>query len=101
MAACSTPRVRTGAATWRAGLSLRYITPATRQVVGERDFAQLVRGEDGFGHFEALPRPAGDDDAAALRRFDFVDGVTRSIFYAGADRCPGRSAARKGGRVPG
>ena len=86
---------------WRAGLSLRYITPATRQVVGERDFAQLVRGEDRFGHFEALPRPADDDDAAAQRRFDFVDGVTRSIFYAGADRRPGRSAALPRGAAPG
>ena len=74
---------------WRVGLALRYITPSTRQVVGERDFAQLVRGEDRFGHFESLPRPRSDDDPAAMRRFDVVDEATRSIFYAGAAR-PGR-----------
>ena len=67
---------------WRAGLSLRYITPSTRQVVGVRDFAQLVRGKDRFGHFDTLPRPLSDDDPAAMRRFDFVDGATQSIFFS-------------------
>ena len=69
---------------WRAGLALRYIAPSTRQVVGVRDFAQLVRGEDRFGHFDALPRPRSDDDPAAMRRFDFVDGATQSIFFSSA-----------------
>ena len=67
---------------WRAGLALRYVAPSTRQVVGVRDFAQLVRGEDRFGHFDALPRPCSDDDPAAMRRFDFVDGATQSIFFS-------------------
>lgn len=76
---------------WRVGLAFRYITPSTRQVVGVRDFAQLVRGEDRFGHFEELPRPLDDEDLAAMRRFDFVEGVTGSIFYAAADRYSGPS----------
>ena len=67
---------------WRAGLALRYIKPSTRQIVGVRDFAQLVRGEDRFGHFDALPRPRDDNDTAAMRRFDFVDGATQSIFFS-------------------
>ena len=67
---------------WRVGLALRYITPSMRQVVGVRDFAQLVRGEDRFGHFEAMPRPESDDDYAAMQRFEYVDGVTGSIFFA-------------------
>ena len=67
---------------WRVGLSLRYITPSTRQVVGVRDFAQPVRGEDRFGHFETMPRPQSDEDYAAMQRFEYVDGVTGSIFFA-------------------
>ena len=67
---------------WRVGLALRYITPSMRQVVGIRDFAQLVRGEDRFGHFEEMPRPESDDDYAAMQRFEYVDGVTGSIFFA-------------------
>ncbi len=78
---------------WRAGLALRYITPATRQIVGVRDFAQLVRGEDRFGHFDALPRPLDDDDIAAMRRFDFVVGATQSIFFAVPAPPSGREAA--------
>ncbi len=83
--------------TWRVGLALRYITPSTRQVVGVRDFAQLVRGEDRFGHFEELPRPVDDEDLAAMRRFDFVEGVTGSIFYARADRYAGPGEERAKG----
>ena len=69
---------------WRVGLALRYIKTSTRQVVGERDFAQLVRGEDRFGHFDALPRPHSDDDPEAMRRFDFVGGVTHAVFFSQA-----------------
>lgn len=81
---------------WRAGLALRYIAPSTRQVVGVRDFAQLVRGEDRFGHFDALPRPRSDDDPAAMRRFDFVDGATQSIFFSSRAWVAEQSAATAG-----
>ena len=78
---------------WRAGLALRYITPSTRQIVGVRDFAQLVRGEDRFGHFDTLPRPRDDDDPAARRRFDFVDGAMQSIFFSNPAWLSEQSAA--------
>ena len=78
---------------WRIGLALRYITTSTRQVVGERDFAQLVRGEDRYGHFDALPRPRDDYDVAAMRRFDFVEGVTCPIFFASSYARRDESAA--------
>ena len=81
---------------WRAGLALRYIRPSTRQIVGVRDFAQLVRGEDRFGHFDVLPRPRDDDDPAAMRRFDFVDGATQSIFFSNAAWLSEPSAAPAG-----
>ena len=81
---------------WRAGLALRYITPSTRQIVGVRDFAQLVRGEDRFGHFDALPRPRDDHDPAAMRRFDFMAGATQSIFFSSAAWLSEQSAAPAG-----
>ena len=81
---------------WRAGLALRYITPSTRQIVGVRDFAQLVRGEDRFGHFDTLPRPRDDDDPAARRRFDFVDGAMQSIFFSNPAWLSEQSAAPAG-----
>ena len=80
---------------WRAGLALRYITPSTRQIVGERDFAQLVRGKDRYGHFDALPRPRDNHDWAAKRRFDFADGVTHTIFSSGPAWLLQRAAARE------
>ena len=86
---------------WRAGLALRYIAPSTRQVVGEKDFAQLVRGEDRFGHFEAMPRPVRDGDVAGMRRFDHVAEFTRPIFHAGADRHRRGRNAPAHGTAPG
>ena len=78
---------------WRAGIAIRYITPSTRQIVGVRDFAQLVRGEDRYGHFDELPRPRDDNDPAAMRRFDFVEGATQSIFFSSPDWISQQSAA--------
>jgi len=44
----------------RIGLAIRYIPTRLRQIVGEKDSATLVRGEDRFGHFEHEPVPAAD-----------------------------------------
>ena len=44
----------------RVGFVTNYIAPAMRQVVAERDYAVLVRGEDRFGHFELVPPPEHD-----------------------------------------
>ena len=51
---------------WRLGLAMQYLAPSMRQVVARKDFAQLVRGVDRFGHFEAPPRPAVDFDEAGM-----------------------------------
>lgn len=50
----------------RVGLALRYIPTRIRQTKGQQDGATLVRGVDRFGHFLAEPRPASDDDPAAV-----------------------------------
>ena len=86
---------------WRVGLALRYVSPSTRQSAGPRDFAQLVRGEDRFGHFEALPRPARDGDPAGIRNFDHVKEVRHAILYAGAARSPEAILPSRRGRAPG
>ncbi len=70
----------------RVGLVIRFATPAMRQVVAERDHAQLVCGRDAFGHFLEVPRPGADaaPDAVALwrrisenRAAAYFSGVTR------------------------
>ena len=86
---------------WRVGLALRYVSPSIRQIAGPGDFAQLVRGEDRFGHFEALPRPAGDEDPAGVRNFDHVEQIKRAIFYAGAARGPETTIPPRRGQAPG
>lgn len=72
--------------TWRVGVALRYIKPSMRQVVGRRDFAQLVRGEDRFHHFEAMPPPQGDPDPEAMRRHDDIDAATKAFYFNGTDK---------------
>ena len=68
----------------RIGLAIRYITPDMRQVVGQRDFAVLVRGEDRFGHFELLEPPRGLLDPDDLERFNRINEIEAGYFYAGA-----------------
>jgi hypothetical protein len=68
----------------RIGLAIRYIPPSVRQVIGKRDYAALVRGEDRFGHFDAPPRPKADfaEDAVAFARRALAD--VESYIYEGA-----------------
>ena len=48
------------------GFVINYIAPGMRQVVAERDYAVLVRGEDRHGHFELVPPPEDDLAPEAL-----------------------------------
>ncbi|MGE0876834.1 MAG: phytanoyl-CoA dioxygenase family protein, partial [Burkholderiales bacterium] len=47
----------------RIGYAIFYIPPHVRSTLGRRS-ALLVRGEDRYGHWDADPVPAGDDDPA-------------------------------------
>ena len=53
----------------RIGFAIRYIPTSIHQLEGT-DSATLVRGTDGYGHFELEPRPDRDmqDDMLALHR---------------------------------
>jgi len=75
----------------RIGLVVRYIAPSMRQVVGQRDYALLVRGEDRFGHFIAPPLPTENFPPAAVELCRRMDADTQAYLYAGAAR-PGRPA---------
>ncbi len=69
----------------RIGLTLRFITPEMRQVVGKVDYATLVRGEDRHGHFRPEPQPAFDLDPAGLREIDAMLRQMNTYYYAGAE----------------
>ena len=51
----------------RIGVSMHFVPPTTKQVVGSWDCAALVRGEDRYWHFEHTPVPARDFDPTAVR----------------------------------
>lgn len=51
----------------RVGYAIRYLPPSVKPIAGlPRDQVTLVRGEDRYGHFDLLPRPTRDLDAAAV-----------------------------------
>ncbi len=73
----------------RIGLTLRFITPEMRQVVGDVDYATLVRGSDRFGHFRPEPEPVFDLDPAGLRPIDVMLREMNAFYFAGAgERAP-------------
>ncbi len=70
---------------WRIGRSIRYIPTTVRQTK-IRDAAMLVRGVDSYGHFDLMPDPVTDLDAAA--RAAHADSTRRLIAapYSGTDK---------------
>jgi len=69
----------------RIGLAIRYIPTSARQTK-LRDCAMLVRGTDKYGHFDLMPDPAADLDAAALAAHE--DAMQRLVaaLYSGTDK---------------
>jgi len=70
----------------RIGVSMHFMPPQTRQVVGNWDCAALVRGEDRYGHFAPTPVPARDFDPEAVAFHARAAGAMRDVLYAGATR---------------
>ena len=70
----------------RIGVSMHFMPPDTRQVVGAWDCAALVRGADRFGHFAHTPVPARDFDPEAVAFHARAAGAMREVLYAGAAR---------------
>jgi hypothetical protein len=74
----------------RIGVSMHFIPPATKQVVGAWDCAALVRGEDRYGHFERAPVPERDFDPEAVAFHAQAAKAMREVLYAGAEKKLGR-----------
>ena len=81
---------------WRVGLAMQYIKPSMRQVVASRDYAQLARGEDRFGHFRPLPRPKVNFDPDGVDAYARVTAAQREALYHGADHSPEGSLPSEG-----
>ena len=67
----------------RVGLVVRYATPAMRPVVVERDYAQLVSGEDAFGHYTPVPGPRADAAPEAVALWRKVTGERAGAYFSG------------------
>jgi hypothetical protein len=74
----------------RIGVSMHFMPPQTRQVVGSWDCAALVRGEDRYGHFARTPVPARDFDPVAVAFHAKAAKAMRDVLYAGAEKNPQR-----------
>ncbi|MGE0873929.1 MAG: phytanoyl-CoA dioxygenase family protein [Burkholderiales bacterium] len=70
----------------RIGVSMHFMPPDTRQVVGAWDCAALVRGVDRHGHFAPTPVPTRDFDPEAVAFHARAAGAMREVLYAGAAR---------------
>ncbi len=68
----------------RIGVSMHYLPPDTRQIVGDWDCAMLVRGSDPYGHFEEAPIPAHDFDPALIAFHEKAAKALSDVLYTGA-----------------
>lgn len=72
------------AADRRIGISMHFMPPDTRQIVGNWDCAMLVRGKDPYGNFELTPAPAYDFDPVAVAFHEKASKAVNEILYKGA-----------------
>ena len=70
----------------RIGFAIRYIPTHLRQVVGERDSATLVRGQDRHGHFDLEPAPAHDLAPVALALHERITERNARVLYRGTHK---------------
>ncbi|MDA0305588.1 MAG: phytanoyl-CoA dioxygenase family protein [Proteobacteria bacterium] len=70
----------------RIGLSMHFMPPETKQIVGPWDCAALVRGQDDYGHFEATPVPSCDFDDAAVAFHAKAAEALRQVLYVDAEQ---------------
>ena len=65
----------------RVGFVINYIATGMHQVVAERDYAVLVRGEDRYGHFELVPPPEDDLTPEAFAWHHRILGAQADALY--------------------
>ncbi|MBN34080.1 MAG: phytanoyl-CoA dioxygenase [Rhodospirillaceae bacterium] len=75
----------------RIGLVFRFITPRMRQAVGNVDYATLVRGEDHYGHFMAMPKPAYGFEPERIAAIDSMLMISNEYFFKDVeDKAPAK-----------
>jgi non-heme Fe2+,alpha-ketoglutarate-dependent halogenase len=68
----------------RIGVSLHYLPPDTKQIVGDWDCATLVRGVDTQQNFAAAPVPSCDLDPSLLAYHEKASKALSGVLYTGA-----------------
>ena len=68
----------------RIAVVIRYIRPDVKQIVGTKDYAVLVRGEDRFQNFEAVSRPNRLFDPEDIARYEQIVSDQSKAKMAGA-----------------
>jgi len=68
----------------RIGISMHFMPPDTKQIVGSWDCAMLVRGQDRFGHFDPTPIPSCDFDPPAVAFHEKAAKAINEVLYSGA-----------------
>jgi len=68
----------------RIAAVIRYVRPDVAQEVAEKDYAVLVRGEDRFGNFHAVPRPEAPFSPEALALYDEMRRAQAQATMSGA-----------------
>ncbi|MFT4584151.1 MAG: non-heme Fe2+,alpha-ketoglutarate-dependent halogenase [Gammaproteobacteria bacterium] len=68
----------------RIGISLHFLPPDTKQIVGDWDCATLVRGTDPHHHFEDAAVPSCDLDPAVLAYHEKASRALSEVLYTGA-----------------
>ncbi|HXW15142.1 MAG TPA: phytanoyl-CoA dioxygenase family protein [Terriglobia bacterium] len=79
----------------RIGIAVRYITPDVVQEGPERSLAMLVRGEDGFGHFELVEPPQTDTLPTPGQIPKAVDRMMKNIMPKAPQPSPGQHASNE------
>ena len=73
----------------RIGVAIRYVTPGVRQLVGERDYAMLVRGADAMRNWINVAPPAAAFDADAMALYNRILADQSTALTAGAAQAVG------------
>ena len=69
----------------RIGFAMRFIPTSVAQLVGDRDSATLVRGEDRFGHFDHESRCTAEHDPATYALHQRVTERSAARLYRGTE----------------
>jgi len=68
----------------RIGVAIRYLSPAAKQEVADRDYAMLARGADRHGHFVNIAPPTTLFSPNSLALYDEIRAAQAKALAAGA-----------------